>query len=64
VDFLHSRKHFDFAGIEIARHSDAAEDGLLRSGRAVDFKAKVNQLIDHPLDLIFTGGVLHCNNHD
>jgi hypothetical protein len=30
----------------------------------VDFKAKVNQLIDHLLDLIFTGRILHGNNHE
>src|SRR5208282_3113673 len=64
VNFLHSRKHFDFAGVEITRHSDTAEHGLLRSGGAVDFKAEVDQLIDHLLDLIFTGRCLHCDDHE
>jgi hypothetical protein len=30
----------------------------------VDFKAEVNQLIDHLLDLIFTGRILHCDDHE
>ncbi len=46
------------------RSSDSAKNRLTRSGGAVDFKAKVNQLIDHLLDLIFTGRILHGNNHE
>jgi hypothetical protein len=64
VNFLHSRHHFDFASVEIVGNSDAAEYGLARSGGAVDFKAEVDQLIDHLLDLIFTGRILHCYDHE
>ena len=64
MNFLHSRQHFDFAGIEIMGNTDAAEHGLTRSGGAVDFKAEMNQLIDHLLDLIFTGRILHCDDHE
>ena len=30
----------------------------------MDGKAEVNQLIDHLLDLIFTGRILHCYDHE
>jgi hypothetical protein len=30
----------------------------------VDGKTEMNQLIDHPLDLIFTGRILHCDDHE
>ena len=56
--------HFDFARVEIVGNSDAAENGLTRTGGAVNFKSEVNQLIDHLLDLIFTGRILHCDNHE
>jgi hypothetical protein len=45
-------------------NSDAAENGLTLSGGAVNFKAEVDQLIDHVLDLIFTGRILHCDDHE
>ena len=64
MDFLYSGHHFDFAGIEIVRNADAAENGLARPGRAVDFKAEVDQLIDYLLDLVFTGRILHCYDHE
>jgi Fe-S-cluster-containing dehydrogenase component len=64
VNFLHSRQHFDFAGVEIMGNSHPAEHRLARSGGAVDGKAEVNQLIDHLLDLIFTGRILHCDDHE
>ena len=64
MNFLHPRHHFDFAGIEIVGNSDTAENRLALSGRAVNFKAEMDQLIDHLLDLIFTGRILHCDNHE
>src|SRR5208282_5402670 len=64
VNCLHPRHHFDFAGVEIMRNADAAENGLALSSGAVDFKAELDQLIDHVLDLIFTGRILHCDNHE
>ena len=53
MDFLHAREHFDFADVEIVARSHAAEHGLPCAGRAMDFKAHADQLIDHMLDLIF-----------
>ena len=58
------RKPSDNASVEIARNSYAAEHGLTRSGGAVDFKAELNQSIDHLLNLIFTGRILHCDDHE
>ncbi len=63
VDFLHAGQHFDFAGIEIGARADAAEHSLECSGGAVYFKAHLDQLIDHVLNLIFTGGILHGYDH-
>jgi hypothetical protein len=30
----------------------------------VNFESELNQSINHLLDLIFTGRILHCDNHD
>ena len=64
VDFLHAGQHFDFAGVEIVGDADSAEDSLAGSGGAVDFETEVDQLIDHALDLIFTGRILHGYDHE
>ena len=57
-------QHFDFADVEFWMCADSAEHGLARSGGAVNLEAHLDQLIDHMLDLIFTGGILHCDNHE
>ena len=36
---------------------DAAKHRLMRAGGAVNFESKLNQSIDHLLDLIFTGRI-------
>ncbi len=64
MDFLHSRQHFNVARIEVGRNSDATEHSLARSGGTVNFKAELDQLIDDMLNLVFTGGILHCDNHE
>ena len=50
MNFLHTRHHFDFAYIEVLLRPYAAENGLARAGRAMNFKAHSNELIDHMLD--------------
>ena len=64
MNFLDSRQHFDDRGVEILRNANATEDGLAGSGRPVNFKTELNQPIDHLLNLIFTGRILHCDNHE
>jgi hypothetical protein len=36
----------------------------MRTGGAVNFESELNQSIDHLLDLVFAGRILHCDNHD
>ena len=61
--FLHARKNLDVAYIEVDTGADRAEHGLPCSGRAVDFKAQTHQVFDHLLNLVFTCGFLHCDDH-
>jgi hypothetical protein len=64
MDLLYSRQHFDFADVEFGVSADSAENGLARTGGAVDLEAHLDQLIDHMLDLIFTGRILHGYDHE
>ena len=43
---------------------DSTVAANLRAGGAVNLESELNQSIDHLLDLIFTGRILHCDNHD
>src|SRR5450631_740399 len=64
VNSLHPWQHFDHASVEITRNSDSAKDRLMRTGGTVNLKAELNQSIDHLLDLIFTGRIFHCDDHE
>jgi hypothetical protein len=64
MDLLDSRQHLDFAYVEFRVGADAAENGLARARGAVDFEAHLDQSIDHMLDLIFPGGILHRYDHE
>ena len=64
MDLLDSGEHFNFADVEFGVGADSAEDGLARSGGTVNFETHLDQLIDHMLDLIFTGGNLHGYDHE
>ena len=58
LDALHDLKDFE---IEIVLAADAAEHGVDDSGGTVDVEAEIHQAIDHMLDLLFGGALLHDN---
>ena len=59
VGFLDALHHLEDGEVEIVLAADAAEHGVDHAGGAVHVEAEIHQAIDHVLDLLFGGALLH-----
>ena len=59
VGFLDAFHDLEDGEVEIVLAADAAEHGVDHAGGAVHVEAEIHQAIDHVLDLLFGGALLH-----
>ena len=63
MDFLHPAENFEVASIEIRARANCSEDALAFASGPMDGESHLNQVFNHHLDLVFTCGFLHCDDH-
>src|SRR5437879_636742 len=62
-DFAHAVQQLDIPWIEIRFDSDRAEHRVRCAGRAMDVEPHRDKPVDHALDLLVAGPLLHHDHH-
>ena len=57
--FLDALHHLEDRQVEIVLAADPAQHGVDHAGGAVHVEAQLHQAVDHVLDLLFGGALLH-----
>ncbi len=57
--FLHALHHLEDRQVEIVLAAHAAQHGVDHAGGAVHVEPQLHQPLDHGIDLLFGGALLH-----
>ena len=59
----HARQKFKFAQVKVGGGSHAGQNGLRGAGGPMHTDSGFHHRVDHSIDLLFGGLLLHCNDH-
>ena len=63
MNVLDSAQNLEIAGVKISARADRCLIALEFAGGAMDGKSHLHQVFDDHLNLLFSCGFLHCDNH-